>query len=123
MCEKWGSVTRGMIYGVNGWPAKTMLGRIMEEGFTGAAAKCFVQHFPEVMTGDSLAVSNAFKNIRREEVRLVVFAHYVIPKKAHEKARRMGICRTTYYDRLKDGHSQLLSLLSNEQKPAYSVRD
>jgi len=117
MCEAWGRSVHHLLFGDSGWPARTMLGRIMDEGFTGAAATNFVQHHPEVMTGEALEVSCAIKRIPSEELRTVLFAHYVIRKPVKAKAAKLGMERSTYYAKLDKAHSRLSLELVGQKTP------
>lgn len=123
MLSKWGRAVHYLLFGDAGWPSRTMLGKIMEEGFTGAAAQNLVHHYPEVLTGEALEVSRAIKRLPSEEMRTVIFAHYVltrVPVKA--KAAKLGIERSTYYDRLKSAHLSL-SIRLDGQNSSVCVRD
>lgn len=102
--EEWGRAQRWVACGIDGWPPKSTIGRLMEEGVTGAGIRRFVQHFPEVLTGYPLIVANAIKTLP-EELRDAVFGRYVIQSKKHGRPAKvvaacLGIAERTYYDRV-----------------------
>jgi hypothetical protein len=118
-CMRWGCEFRIIHNGKDGWPSKTTLGRMIEEGALGASVGRFVQHFPEVFKPEALETNNAIKQLGGTH-REIVFLHYVVIEKAKIKAQIAGITRANYYNRLDSAHNQLsgmLSILIGQNRP------
>jgi hypothetical protein len=90
----------------DGWPLRSIAGKAKDEGM-GASHVGSSQHYAEVLTGDALVVSRALRGAP-EDLQRVVYAHYVIPKRAtptKEKIRILGYKhRTAYYDDIHRAH-------------------
>lgn len=102
----WARAKRRLIFGQDGWPPRSVLGKLIDEGVTGAAALKYVQHHPEVLTGEALTMNGLLQRLP-EELRTVIFAHYVVKLPAARKARVMGLSRDAYYKQLDKGHERL----------------
>lgn len=98
-CNTWGRQIRWLYQGKDGWPSRSTLGKMIEEGLVGASADKFTQHWPEVLNADALEINNAVKRLAEPD-REMLFVHYVVIGKGKVKAARIGISRSTYYDRL-----------------------
>jgi hypothetical protein len=105
-CKHWGWQMRMLYVGKDGWPSRTMLARMIEEGALGASASRFMQHFPECIDAEALKFNNAIKRLGEKE-REILFIDYVVIGKGKVKAVRMGIARSTYFDRRDDAHKAL----------------
>lgn len=91
----------------DGWPPKTVLGRVIDEGFTGAAQGYTRGHYIEGYTGEALEVHLAMDRLI-EDSRTMLTVHYVIPLPAIFKAHRMSLKRSTYYARLNVAEADML---------------
>lgn len=95
--KDWGRAQFWLMFKGNGFPSRTMLGKLLEEGAVGAATNQYTREFPEVLTGDNLMVANAVKTLP-EYPRALVSVHYVLRLPARDKWRQIGIDRQMYYD-------------------------
>lgn len=111
-CKTWGAQIRWVYLGKDGWPSRSVLGKMITEGSLGASCNRFVQHFPEVLNPEALETNNAIKQLE-EKHREILFVHYVVIGKGKVKACRLEIERTVYYDRLDTAHKRLTGPLSD----------
>jgi hypothetical protein len=109
-CKAWGRAQYWVLYGYNGWPSRTLLGKMIDEGIVGAAVGQWVREFPEVLTGQNLLTANAVKRLG-EESRTLVTVHYVIKGHARHKCRVIHMAPRTYYAKLDAVHYQLAILI------------
>lgn len=108
-CLEWGRAKRRIMDGTEGWPTRSMLGRLIEEGACGASQPGMIRNrYPEVMLGNALQVSIALTRMaasHRMEIQcLVVSAHYVAPGCAPVKAQLIDIAIKDYWKKLHEGH-------------------
>lgn len=103
----WGAQTWRRWTRADGWPPKTVLGRVIEEGLTGAAQGYTRSHYVEGYTGNALAVSVAMHELVERD-RTMLTVHYVIPLPSALKARRLRLAKSTYYDRLNRAEGAIL---------------
>lgn len=115
-CEHWGWQMRILHMGKDGWPPRTILSKMIEEGSLGASAHRFMQYFPECLDAEALKTNNAIKTLDERD-REILFVDYVVIGKGKVKAARMGIARRTYFDRRDDAHSHLSSAFHKIGKP------
>lgn len=106
--EPWGRQIRWTYLGKDGWPSRTMLGKLIDEGIVGASASKFTQFFPEHLSAEALAFNRVYKTLGEDD-QLALFVHYVVIGKGKTKAHRMGIPVRTYYDRLDRAHKAFAS--------------
>lgn len=95
----WGAATWRRWTAKDGWPARTVLCRVIEEGFTGAAQGYSRQAYPEGYIGTALEVARALTELPETD-RTILTVHYVIPIASQHKARRLHLSRSAYYGRL-----------------------
>lgn len=107
-CKHWGWQLRIVHCGQDGWPPRTMLAKMIEEGSLGASSSRFMRHFPECLDPEALRFNNAIKFLIEKD-REILFIDYVVIGKGKVKADRMGIPRRTYYDRRDSAHVRLVS--------------
>ena len=121
----WGRQVWRIWLGMDGWPAKTLLGRIMEEGLTGAGHTRARAWYPEGLTEEGLLVSRALHRLEEPDRRALMI-HYAVPLPADRKARVVGIAERTYYRSVGEATRRLavaLSTLDNAGSPnVYSVQ-
>lgn len=106
--KHWGWQMRVMNMGKDGWPPRTMLAKMIEEGSLGASAGKFMQYFPECMDAEAVKFNNAIKTLDEKD-REILFVEYVVIGKGKTKAARMGIHRNTYFDRRDAAQGRLSS--------------
>lgn len=107
-CKHWGWQMRVLYMGKDGWPPRTVLAKMIEEGSLGASANRFMQFFPECLDSEALRFNNAIKSLHALH-RESLFIDYVVIGKSKVKACRMGISRSTYFDRRDRAHTHLAS--------------
>jgi hypothetical protein len=119
-CLEWARFKRKALFGNEGWPSRSTLGRIIEEGH-GASHTQFRNNFPEVMTGIALQVSRALAKMaathEMERPWLVIHAHYLYPGKARAKADAMRISTPTYWQQVSCAHSYLAGQIEDVEEP------
>lgn len=110
VCKSWGRAQYWLLYGKQGFPTRTMLGKLMEEGLVGAAFNRFTMEYPEVLVGENLAVANAIKTLP-ETPRTIITVHYVIRLPAKLKYAKLNIKKDAYYDALSNAHYLIANAL------------
>lgn len=110
----WGKAQYWLLFGKQGFPTRTMLGKLIEEGVVGAAFNKFTMTYPEVLQGENLIVANAVKTLP-ENPRTVVTAHYVIRMPTKQKYAHLGISKTVYYDTLSAAHLLIANALQAQE--------
>lgn len=114
MLRQWGRAQFWLLYGKGGFPTRTMLGKLIEEGVVGASFSSFTASYPEVLQGENLAVANAVKTLP-ENPRTVTTAHYVIRMPTKQKFAHLGISKTVYYDTLSAAHLLIANALQAQE--------
>ena len=119
--EVWGRQVRWVFLTKDGWPSRSALGKLIEEGVTGAGSTRFIQHYPEVMMGEPLQTHNIIKTLPVDDKEMF-FLHYVVKGMAKVKAAKMGLSKSRYYERLDRAHTKFSIHLSatgqNSQFPS-----
>lgn len=110
-CRSWGSQVRWLYIGKDGWPSRTTLARMIEEGALGAATGRFVQHHPECLAPEELQLNNAIKRLGERD-REVLFVIYVVREKGKATMARYSLSRTAYYDWVDEVHKRVSSSLN-----------
>lgn len=118
-CKAWGRAQYWVLYGSNGWPSRTLLGKLIDEGLVGAVAGEWARPFPEVLTGANLVTANAVKRLG-EESRTLITVHYVIRGHASYKCKVIHMAPRTYYQKLDVVHYQLEPLLQEADRLAHN---
>ncbi len=105
-CKSWGRAQWWLMFKGNGYPSRTILGKLMEEGAVGAATNQFTREFPEVLQGENLMIANAIKTLP-ELPRAIISVHYVLRLPARTKYTKIGIDRPTYYEVIAKAHIRI----------------
>ena len=105
-CRSWGRAKYWVMFGKGGYPTRTMLGKLIEEGVVGAACSQFTMEYPEVLMDENLKMENAIKTLP-ETPRTVITIHYVFRLPTKAKYAKLGIGKGTYYDALAHAHTML----------------
>lgn len=107
LCYQWADVRRQLLGLANPRLARDYLGSIrcaignVKEFHDGAGSRTQrEQQFPEVYTGDALAVNLAVKAMR-PELRAYMDLHYTLGRGAARRAELLGIPTRTYWDRVR----------------------
>jgi hypothetical protein len=111
-CRSWGSQMRYIWIGKDGWPSRTTLARMIEEGALGAATGRFVQHHPECLGPEELQINNAIKRLDEKD-REILFVVYVVREKGKLTMGRYSLSRTAYYDWIDEVHKRVSSSLNS----------
>lgn len=109
-CKEWGRAQYWLLFGKGGFPTRTMLGKLIEEGVVGASCNQFTMTYPEVLTGENLVTANAIKTLS-EVPRNVTTVHYVIRMPAKQKYPKLGMTRWAYYDALSEAHIRIANFI------------
>lgn len=105
-CCKLGAELRALYCGKDGWPPRSMLAKMIEEGSLGAAAIRYTQYVPSYLSKESVKFNNALKTLSEED-REFFLIDYVVIGKGKVKAARIGIARSTYYGKRDALHAHL----------------
>lgn len=106
-CKDWGHEMRKINLGNQGWPPRTILDKMINEGVLGAAsAGKFSQYCPEFLSEESLQINNAIKTLDEFD-REHTFVMYVIREKAKVTMARLEVTRSDYYDMVDELHKRI----------------
>jgi hypothetical protein len=114
-CITWGRQIRWLYLGRDGWPSRSVIGKLREEGMLGASFSRFTQHWPEVLNPVALKVNNGYKQLAEPD-REILFIHYVVIGKGKVKAHRLGLPKSTYYDRVDAAQRRLCAAMTGPDK-------
>lgn len=108
-CRDWGAHKRWLIHGKEGWPERSILGRLIEEG-PGAGhetfgSQCPIKDPPEEYTLVSVALQRMALAQGMEKPIQVMHVHYVAYGKAKEKAPKVGVSVKQYWNLLHAAHA------------------
>ena len=95
MLAVWAGQVRGMWSGEDGWPPRTVLARIQEEG-AGASHGSYSQRVFEVYHKEGLAIRRAMEGMPYQ-ARQALALHYLASGNAKEKAEVMQISKARYW--------------------------
>lgn len=110
--RQWGAEMRWLYCGKDGWPPRTTLAKLIEEGNHGAAVSRFHQHFPECLSPGALVTNNTIRRLARRHQEMF-WIHDVIRGRVKHKAKTMDISVRTYFAWLDEAH-QLFAHASHE---------
>ena len=108
--KDWGRAKYWVLFGRGGYPTRTMLGKLMEEGVVGASCSSLTMEYPEVLVGENLKTENAVKTLP-ETPRNIITAHYVFRLPVKLKCAKLEIPKTTYYQLLSHAHINIANAL------------
>jgi hypothetical protein len=108
-CRQWGSHKRWMITGEQGWPERSILGRLIDEGpgagHESAGTHCPIKDPPEAYTLVSVALQRMAATQELDKPLQVVRAHYVLRGNAKQKAPWLGMSVRQYWNYLNNAQS------------------
>lgn len=110
--QEWGAQMRWLYCGKDGWPPRTTLARLIDEGSNGAAVSRFNQHFPECLSPEALITNNAIKRLAQRHQEMF-WIHDVIRGRAKKKAEIMSINVRTYYAWMDEAHNSYVRSSTN----------
>ena len=111
-CQDWGHSIRAIYIGKDGWPSRSVIGKLRDEGVLGASCDKLTQHYREVLTGERLETGNAIKQLSEHD-RAILFVHYVVIGKGKVKAARLNVSRKTYYEYVNRAQGHLAVTLAS----------
>jgi hypothetical protein len=108
-CRSWGAHKRWLVYGEHGWPPRSILGKLIEEG-PGAGESVFVARVPihddpPAYTAVNVALQKMAETHEMYTPWIVVHAHYVVGGKAKTKAPDIGVSLPQYWRLLHAAHA------------------
>lgn len=113
MIESWVFQTRRAWSGSDGWPLRTVLARVMEEG-AGASHSAPNQRVFEVYVNDGLAIRRAMDGMPILQ-RQVFAAHYLADGNATEKSQALGMSRARYWQVLDNAYFWIAGHMRSEE--------
>lgn len=110
--KEWG---RWQAKEVNGWPARSLLARIRDEGSVGAAIKQHYQPVPiKSMPRGVLAFHRAWMALDEQHRQVVAVFYGATGVDGEEKARMLGLSRSQMYASLDAAHVRINSRIDDE---------
>lgn len=114
-CRAWGAHRRWMLVAQDGWPEKSILGRLIEEG-PGAGHESHGSRMPyreppEAYTLVSVALQRMAATHELGKSVDVLKAHYLLDGKAKQKAPWLGLSTAQYWAMLHSGHAAIAVLM------------
>jgi DNA-directed RNA polymerase specialized sigma24 family protein len=104
--DAWSSWVKGRR---GAWPVRTLLGRIIEQGVSGAAQETGGAFMPDSILETDRAVAHLDRLERR-----VICEYYLTYASSEIKAARCGISRATFWRRLQRGQMSIFRYLKSE---------
>lgn len=95
MIDAWVGQSRHLLYGKGGWPLRTVLARVIDDG-AGASHSAPNQRTFEVYHRDGLTIRRAMEGMPLLQ-RQVFVAHYLAHGNASEKAKILGLSKSRYW--------------------------
>lgn len=108
-CRAWGAHKRWMLYAVEGYSPRSILGRLIEEG-PGAGhgdmrSRVPIKDPPRSYAAINTALARMALTHELEKPILIVYAHYVDYGKAKQKAPGLSISLKQYWNLLHTAHA------------------
>lgn len=108
-CKAWGAHKRWLKHAVMGYPARSVLGRLIEEG-PGAGHEAFhssvpVKDPPPQYLSVNLALTRMALTHELEGSIIIIHAHYVEYGRVKQKAPALGISLKQYWSMLHTAHA------------------
>ncbi len=121
-CRTWGSHWRWLQYGNHGWPPRTTLGRLIDEG-PGAGQGSFrprlpIKDSPPAYTATNIALQKMAATHGLETEWTVIHLHYLFGGKARSKALDLGVSVEKYWQLLQSGHAFIAGCAPEESQAA-----
>lgn len=119
-CRDWGAHKRWLIHGKDGWPERSTIGRLMDEG-PGAGHETFgsqvpIKDPPVAYTLVSIALQRMALTRGMERPIKVVHAHYADYGHAKIKASQLGVSLKQYWNLLHAAHA-FISAIDDPREP------
>ena len=108
--REWGRQVWRLWMQDQGWPARTLLGRIIDEGLTGAGHTGGKQWYPEAFDDKGQLVSRALRRMPESD-RNAIAIHYAVPVPVKRKLVVLKIPESTYFRSLRAARDRLANLL------------
>jgi hypothetical protein len=115
VCRTWGAHKKWIMHGKDGWPERSILGRLIEEG-PGAGHESFsstvpIKDAPEGYVLVSVALQRMAATHELGKAIEVINAHYVKNGKAVTKAPDIGVSVKQYWNLLHTGHAFIAGMV------------
>jgi hypothetical protein len=112
-CRAWGRHKRWVQFGTDGWPERSVLGRLIVEG-PGAGDSAFVARVPikdppPAYTAINLALRKMADTHVMEKAWLVTHAHYMFEGRAKTKAPLLKMSLPQYWQQLHAAHAFIVA--------------
>ena len=95
----------------------SLAGRVMDLGAVGAAIRSPVQVYGESLMGDALEFHCAYQRLDKAQDKEILAIHYVVDKPVKVKHHKLGIKRSTYWQRLDYAQRRIAELMGYGQRP------
>jgi hypothetical protein len=121
-CQTWGRHKRWLITGEQGWPERSILGRLMEEG-PGAGhedmrSRVPIKDPPEDYVLVSVALQRMAATHELGKSIEVIHAHYTKNGKAGSKATDLGVSVKQYWNLLHTAHAFIAGMATPQEEVA-----
>lgn len=108
-CRAWGAHKRWLLFGQQGWPERSLLGKLVAEG-PGAGSGSFVARIPipdapATYTAVNIALVKMADTHEMEAPWLAVHAHYIFAGRAKVKAPLLRMSVPQYWRQLHAAHA------------------
>lgn len=110
--DAWASWVRG---NESAWARRTLLGRIIDEGVSGAAQEASLVNMPESVGETDRAVARIARELRQ-----VIKVYYLTHASSEIKAARCKVSRATFWRRVERGQVAVYYQLDRETVSPYS---
>lgn len=122
VCRDWGAHKRWIMHGTGGWPEKSILGRLIEEG-PGAGHETFgsrvpIKDPPEAYVLVSVALQRMAATHELGKPIEVIHAHYTKNGKASSKAPELGVSVKQYWNLLHTAHAFIAGMATPKEEEA-----
>jgi hypothetical protein len=118
-CRDWGSHWRWLKFGSHGWPPRSVLGKLIDEG-AGAGQGTFrpvppIKDSPPAYTAVNHALLKMAATHEMGAEVTVIHIHYLFGGKARGKAADLGISVEKYWQLVQSGHAFIAACMPDEQ--------
>lgn len=118
-CRSWSAHFKWISRGEDGWPERSILGRLVEEGpgagHIGYGSRVPIKDPPEAYTLVSVALQRMAATHELGKPIEVVKAHYLKPGHAKQKAPELGVSVKQYWNLLHTAHAFIAGCAVREE--------
>jgi hypothetical protein len=117
-CRSWGSHYRWILKGEDGWPERSILGRLIDEGpgagHVALGSRVPIKDPPEAYALVSVALQRMAATHELGKPIEVIHAHYLKPGYAKQKAPSLGVSVKQYWNLLHTAHAFIAGSVPRE---------